>query len=124
VIEKEREREKMNKKKWTERETKRKEEEDDANRRAYPLSPDRTALETHYSRSKKIRNKIYKFLVVMSATGETFADRADLANQAANESKCSYETATRWINQYCSKNGDFILYDDDQRIQYRGEIKK
>lgn len=86
---------------------------------AYPLSPDRTAVETHYSRSRKIRTRIYSFLVDRSANSGSFADRSDLAYQAANNAKCSYETALRWINQYTSRNGDFYLFDEEHRIGWR-----
>jgi len=86
---------------------------------AYPLAPDRTAIETHYSRSRKIRAKVYSFLTSLSLAKSSFADRSDLANQSANHAKCSYETALRWINQYTSKNGDFYLFHDDTRIGWR-----
>jgi len=103
----ERERERMNDKK------------ERADELAYPLSPDRTAVETHYSRSKKIRKKVYAYLTDTSVANRSFTDRSDLAYQAANAAKCSYETAMRWINQYCSGNGDFYLFNEEQRIGWR-----
>lgn len=72
---------------------------------AFPLAADRTSLERHYSRSKRIRTAIYRWL--LENEGEQFDDIADMAEQAANTARCASETAARWISQYCSQTGDF-----------------
>jgi len=91
----------------------------DMDKLAYPLTPDRTAIETHYNRSRKIRWRIYNAMIEYSKDNRSFADSADLANNIGNSAKCAYETAKRWINQYTALNGDFYFFDDEHRIQYK-----
>jgi len=111
-------------KKWRERSTKQHKDEKERDRLAYPLTPDRTAVETHYNRSRKIRARIYEYLKEVATQKRSFADRADLANQTANSAKCAYETSARWINQYTARNGDFYYYEDDQRLGWKRSVEK
>ena len=85
----------------------------------YPLTPDRTSIEVHYSRSKRMREAIWKTLWAISIDELKFPDFIEMINVTANEAKCSYETAHRWIRQYTSKNGDFELFDNDRRVKSR-----
>jgi len=114
----------MNKRKWERRSVKLQKEEKERDKLAYPLTPDRTSIETHYRRSKKIRGLIYGSLVEFSLKKRSFADLSDLSNQVANDAKCSYETATRWIKQYTSFNGDFQIFENETRIAYKLEGEK
>lgn len=110
-------------KRWRRRSEEKQKEEEERDRLAYPLTPDRTAVETHYNRSRKIRLRIYKYLKDTATQKRSFVDRADLANQTANAAKCAYETSARWINQYTSRNGDFYYYEDDQRIGWKRSVE-
>jgi len=89
---------------------------------AYPLTPDRTIVETHYNRSRKIRSRVYAFLLETALANRGFDNRSSLAYQGANVAKCSYQCATSWINQYTAENGDFYIFDDDHRIAYRRQV--
>ena len=128
MIEKKREREReknqMNAKKWRERNLKKHEKEKQEDKLAYPLTPDRSSVETHYNRSRKIRLRIYKSLTTFSKENRSFADIADLSNQVANDAKCAYETSTRWIHQYTSLNGDFYFFQDETRLGWRLQGEK
>jgi len=93
----------------------------DMDKLAYPLTPDRSAVETHYNRSRKIRFRIYRALVDYSLN-RSFADPSDLAYQVANDAKCSYECSMRWVKQYTARNGDFYFFDDEHRLGYRRKI--
>ena len=75
-------------------------------------SADITATEKHYSRSLRIRAKVYNFL--SENEGQTFEDYSDLVSQASNwhykgKDDCDIETAKRWITKYTAKNGDFLI---------------
>ena len=117
MIEKETERERKDK--WRKRSKEKHSDEKDADKLAYPLTPDRTSVETHYNRSRKIRLTIYQSLIWWSKSNRSFADISDLGNQIANDARCSYETSMRWVKQYTSLNGDFYLFDDDRRVAYK-----
>ena len=115
MIEKEKERERER-----EKEKKRKEKQDKRiDKLAYPLTPDRTSVETHYNRSRKIRGRVYESLLNWSKSNRSFADMSDLANQVANDASCDYQTSTRWIKQFTCPNGDFYFFDDDRRLAYK-----
>lgn len=61
------------------------------------LSPDRTAVETHYSRSRKFRRLIYEFL--LENEGTRWSSRRELYGRAANRAGCGLEAAERWVFQ-------------------------
>jgi len=86
---------------------------------SYPLTPDRTANENFYARSKKIRWRIYRSLSNFSMRNLSFADPGDLADRVANDAKCSSECSARWIKQYTSLNGDFFYFDDWHRLAWK-----
>lgn len=85
----------------------------------YPLSPDITSTERHYSRSVKIRNATYKMLWELATTEETFSDIIVLSYMIANRSKSAVETARRWMEQYTCPNGDFQFIDREHRVGWR-----
>jgi len=89
---------------------------------AYPLTPDKTIVETHYNRSRKIRSRVYAYLMEAALQNRGFDNRSSLAYQAANAAKCSYQCASSWINQYTATNGDFYIFNDDHQIGYRRQI--
>lgn len=91
--------------------------DEQANRLGYPLTPDITAVERHYNRSKKIRRAIYTFMV--EELERVFVDFEDMADQAGNVAKCSSATAKRWIRQYAASNADFVLLEEDRVIAGR-----
>lgn len=109
---------------WRKRSEEKHKDEQERDKLAYPLTPDRTAVETHYNRSRKIRLRIYGYLKEVATQKRSFADRSDLANQTANAAKCAYETSARWINQYTSRNGDFYYYEDDQRLGWKRSVEQ
>ncbi|MEE8115352.1 MAG: hypothetical protein V3T23_13490 [Nitrososphaerales archaeon] len=109
--------------KWRKRSEEKQKEESQRDKLAYPLTPDRTAVETHYNRSRKIRLRVYEYLKETATQKRSFADRSDLANQTANSARCAYETSARWINQYTSRNGDFYYYEDDHRLGWKRSVE-
>lgn len=61
------------------------------------LAPDRTAVETHYSRSRKFRRLIYEYL--HESEGTRWASRRELYGRAGNRAGCGLEAAERWVFQ-------------------------
>lgn len=61
------------------------------------LTPDRTAVETHYSRSRKFRRLIYEFL--LENEGTRWSSRRELYGRAGNRAGCGLEASERWVFQ-------------------------
>jgi hypothetical protein len=104
------------------------------------VAPDRTAVETHISRSLKYRRLIMEFLLENEDT--TWESRRELDGRAANFAGSSLQCAEKWVFQWTlvgapwrldteAIGGPFVLrrvndwtVEDVQRAIRRGNVRR